>query len=82
MFHHVLRRQELMDEVMEASHVDVVAVIRLELGQRFMDARSKCRRCIHETQCRDWLCSPEMKSDPPDFCPNAAIFRMCKRSDA
>lgn len=53
MFHHVLRRQELMDEVMEASHVDVVAVIRLELGQTFMDARSKCQRRIHEIRWRD-----------------------------
>lgn len=81
MFHHVLRRQELMDEVMEASHVDVVEVMRIEVNRAYIDARSKCRFCINETRCRAWLFSPETKRGPPEFCPNAELFRMCKRSD-
>jgi hypothetical protein len=81
MFHLVLRRQKLMDEIMEASHVDLVEVMRIELGQAFTDARSKCRFCTNETRCRAWLFSPETKGGPPEFCPNAELFRMCKRSD-
>jgi len=80
MFHHVLRRQKLMDEVMEASHVDVVTVIRIESGQAFMSARSNCRLCLQETRCRAWLFSPDTKNGPPEFCPNAELFRMCKRA--
>lgn len=79
MFHQVFRRQELMDEIMEASQVDVIEVVRIELGQAFMDARSKCRFCVYETRCRAWLFSPETKNGPPEFCPNAELFRMCKR---
>ena len=81
MFAQVLRRQRLMDAVMAASHVDVVAAIRIDEGQAFMDARSRCRHCFNEVRCRNWLASPAQKSGPPDFCPNAALFMRCRQSD-
>jgi hypothetical protein len=81
MFDLVLRRQKLMDAVMEASHVNVVAAIRIDEGQAFMDARSRCRNCFNEIKCRRWLGSPEPKSGPPDFCPNMALFTRCRQSD-
>jgi hypothetical protein len=81
MFGQVLRRQRLMDAVMEASYVDVIAAIRVDEGQAFMDARSRCRNCFNEIRCRNWLGSSEPKSGPPDFCPNAALFTRCRRSD-
>jgi hypothetical protein len=81
MFDQVLRRQRLMDAVMEAGYVDVIAVIRVDEGQAFMDARSRCRHCVNEIRCRNWLGSPEPKSGPPDFCPNAALFTRCRQSD-
>jgi hypothetical protein len=46
-----------------------------------MDARSRCRNCIHEIRCRSWLGSPAPKNGPPDFCPNAALLTRCRRSD-
>ena len=79
MFHHVLRRQKLMDEVMAASRVDVLACMRVERGKAFMNARATCRFCLDEDRCRAWLLSPETKSGPPEFCPNAGLFTACKR---
>jgi Family of unknown function (DUF6455) len=50
----ILRRQELMDRVMEKCGVDVLAAIRADKGQVFFEARAKCRECPHDVACRDW----------------------------
>jgi hypothetical protein len=47
----VLRRQELMDDVMQKSGVDVLTAIRADNGQAFFEARTKCRVCPHERDC-------------------------------
>lgn len=43
----ILRRQKLMDSVMQTSGVDVLTAIRADNGQAFFEARAKCRVCLH-----------------------------------
>jgi hypothetical protein len=63
-----------MDQMMETCGVDVPAAIRVDGGLAFIEARAKCRYCLHEGVCRHWLAS-DGQLGPADFCPNAAFFR-------
>ena len=77
MFREVLRRQELLDDMMERCGVDVLDVIRRDRGQSFAEARAKCRLCLSARTCREWLLAPGVElASPPDFCPNACLFRI------
>ena len=81
MFREVLRRQELMDDMMERCGVDVLDVIRKDRGQSFVEARTTCL-CACVGTCRDWLLAPDGDvSSPPDFCPNADFFRTCLKQE-
>jgi hypothetical protein len=77
MFNQVRRRQDLMDEMMERLGVDVLTAVRKGNGQGFVGARTRCRGCLHESECRLWLDSSPKLPIPPDFCPNANFFRWC-----
>ena len=79
MFSEVLRRQGLMDDMMERCGIDMVDLIRRDNGQSFAVARAKCRSCIREMDCRAWLlASGTIEAvSPPEFCPNAELFRGC-----
>jgi hypothetical protein len=77
MFNQVRRRQELMDHMVQSLGVDVLTAIRVGDGQAFVEARARCRNCLHESECRNWLVSPETLPFPPNFCPNANFFRSC-----
>jgi hypothetical protein len=77
MFNQVLHRQELMDEMIERLGVDVLIAVRADKGQGFVRARARCRDCLHESECRQWLDSSPILPLPPDFCPNANFFRSC-----
>ena len=74
-FNPVRRRQELMDHMMQRLGVDVLTAIRADDGQAFVEARARCRSCLHESDCRNWLESSEGLPLPPDFCPNANLLR-------
>jgi hypothetical protein len=71
----VLRRQELIDRMMRTSGVDVLSAVHMGGGLAFVEARAKCRYCLHESACRDWLGSSEGLQTPPDFCPSAGFFQ-------
>jgi hypothetical protein len=75
----LLRRYELMDQMMKVRGVDVLAALRVDGGLAFIEARAKCRYCVHEGICRRWLES-EGQRGSPDFCPNSAFFRSCRRA--
>jgi hypothetical protein len=77
----ILGRQELMDRMMRTNGVDVLTAIRVDGGLAFTEARAKCRYCLHEGACRDWLESSDEPQAPPDFCPNAAFFLTCRSTD-
>lgn len=83
MFREVLRRQELMDDMMERCGVDVLDVIREDSGQSFVEARTKCRLCSSVKICREWLLAANGElSLLPDFCPNARLFRTCLKKQS
>ena len=65
-----LRKQALMDEMMEAQGVDLLAAVRA--GEDFVRARANCRNCTGEPLCRAWLL--EGSCEPADFCPNLEFF--------
>ena len=77
----ISRRHALMDRMMRTSGVDVPAAVRVDGGLAFIEARAKCRYCLHEGVCRDWLEASEGLQTPPDFCPNARFFRALRRED-
>ncbi len=78
MLEEVRHRQELMDRMMQTRGVDVLAALRADGGLAFIEARAKCRYCLHEEACRRWLVAPKT---PPEFCPNAAFFLSCRSMD-
>jgi len=67
------QRYALMDEMMEKRGVDPLAALRVDGGLAFIEARAKCRYCLHEGVCRRWLAG-DRQLDAEDFCPNAAFF--------
>jgi hypothetical protein len=70
------QRQDLMDRMMQIRGVDVLTVLGVDGGLAFIEARAKCRYCLHEEVCRRWLAT-EAPRTPPYFCPNAAFFLSC-----
>jgi hypothetical protein len=62
------RRYELMNRMMQ------------KRGLAFLQARAKCRYCLHEEACRRWLTIRAPRTSP-DFCPNAAFFLTCLSAD-
>ena len=69
-FARALRKQALMDEMMEAQGVDLVTAVRASDG--FVKARASCRDCKDEAACRAWFL--ERSGEPTEFCPNGAFF--------
>ena len=72
------QRYELMDQMMETQRVDVPAALRVDGGLAFIEARAKCRYCLHAGSCRRWLAS-EGQRGGADFCPNVAFFLACPK---
>jgi hypothetical protein len=67
------RRYELMDRMMQRHGVDAKTARRVDGGLAFLEARAKCRYCLHEEACRRWLTIRAPRRSP-DFCPNTAFF--------
>lgn len=78
-FEQVLGRQRLMDQIMETCDVDMLSAVRVDGGLAFMEARGKCRFCVHESACREWLKFTPDAESAPDFCANADFFASCRR---
>jgi len=69
-FARALRKQALMDKMMEAQGVDPLAAVKT--GEAYVRARANCRDCDSEGTCRDWFLEGE--SEQADFCPNEEFF--------
>lgn len=67
------RRYKLMDWMMRRQGVDAKAARRVDGGLAFLEARAKCRYCLHEEECRRWLTIRAPRRSP-DFCPNTIFF--------
>jgi hypothetical protein len=75
------QRYELMDRMIETQGVDMLAALRIDGGLAFIEARAKCRYCVHEGVCWRWLES-EGQRGTADFCPNVGFFRSCAQGDS
>lgn len=73
----MLRRHALMDEMMEAQGVDLLAAVRA--GDVFVRARENCRDCKDEAASRAGFL--ERTGEPADFCPNGEFFASLKREE-
>jgi hypothetical protein len=73
-------RDALMDRMMQKQGVDEDAARRVDGGLAFFEARTKCRYCLHEEQCRRWLTLKTPRTSP-NFCPNAGFFLTCLGAD-
>jgi len=67
------RRYELMDWMMRRQGVDTEAARRVDGGLAFLEARAKCRYCLHEEECQRWLTIGAPRRSP-DFCANTTFF--------
>ena len=65
-FARALRKQALMDEMMETQGVDLVAAVRA--GDGFVKARANCRECKDEAACRAWFL-PSQRNSPTGVLP-------------
>lgn len=75
-------RHRLMRRMMRNSGVRARTAAWVDGGLAFHEARAKCRYCMHEDACRLWLATVEGLHSPPDFCPNARFFQMCRMIDS
>ncbi len=82
MFKEQLRRQALMEDMMERCGVDMLDVIHTDRGRSFAEARAKCRACPVSMTCRAWLLTAGGRdiASVPAFCPNADLFRACREA--
>lgn len=82
MFSDLLRRQALMEDMMERCGVEMLDVIHTDSGRSFAEARAKCRSCAAVMTCRAWLLTfgGRDTAPVPTFCPNAGLFRTCRKA--
>ena len=69
-----------MDRMMQKRGVDPDAARCVDGGLAFLEARAKCRYCLHEEECRRWLTIGAPRRSP-DFCPNTEFFQTCLSAD-
>ena len=72
-FARALRKQALMDEMMETQGVDLLAAVRA--GDGFVKARANCRDCKDEAACRAWFLERSGERNRRDNQPTASRRR-------
>lgn len=80
MVRHVERQAIRMHEMMDRLDVDPVKLARTAGGDAYAEARTRCLHCTDARACLDWLEADAGAScAEPEFCPNLALFRTCRR---
>jgi Family of unknown function (DUF6455) len=74
----LIHRRAVMDDMMAHCGLDLLALISMDGGKSYVEARSRCRGCSSVKACRDWLLTTgeSTPSEPQDFCPNSGLFRI------
>ncbi|MBU1211630.1 MAG: hypothetical protein KJ587_10205 [Alphaproteobacteria bacterium] len=75
----VERRARRMNEMIKALDVDEVALMRLDRGEAYAGARTKCLRCVCPGECLAWLDAGAENSEALWYCPNRDVFARCRR---
>jgi len=68
-----------MNEMIKALNVDEVALMRLDRGETYAQARTKCLNCVCPGECLAWLDAGGDKAAGLWYCPNRDIFEKCRR---
>lgn len=76
-FKRVMRQAAMMDRMMERAGVEPGIAVRLEQGEAFYAARTRCIECPVSERCHAWLDDQVAGPLPPDVCPNFAFFKRC-----
>ena len=80
MYRHVERQASRMHEMMHELDVDPLKLARLQSGNAYAEARSRCLHCAEAHGCLYWLESAAHDGgELPGFCPNLELFRTCRR---
>lgn len=79
MYRHVERQASRTNDMIERLDVDPLKLARLQGGDAYSEARTRCLQCINARECLLWLDMAEPGDSEPDFCPNAPLFVACKR---
>jgi Family of unknown function (DUF6455) len=75
----VERRARRFQDMIEALDVDVIALIRLDGGDAYAEARNKCLHCVCPGDCLAWLSADDEKFEAPWYCANRDVFEICRR---
>lgn len=70
------QHEMLFARMMERCDVDAGRAHRLERGEAYAAAASRCLLCHASTECAHWL-TDKGTNEAPTFCPNLAFFRCC-----
>jgi hypothetical protein len=82
MFERVERQSRRLDEMIERLEINPAAAARRAGGLALAQARSRCLMCTHAHHCRFWLDQAGTAPATPEFCPNAAYLKSCRRQMA
>ncbi|MBU2583151.1 MAG: hypothetical protein KJ622_15695 [Alphaproteobacteria bacterium] len=74
----VERRARRMHDMITALNVDEIALMRIDRGEAYAQARTKCLRCVCPGECLAWLDAGREKGEPLWYCPNRDIFEKCR----
>jgi Family of unknown function (DUF6455) len=74
------RRAIRMHQMIGRLEIDPVALTRLDRGEVYAKARSKCLSCATIADCLRWLDSCGFERESPDFCPNFRTFSALRDS--
>src|SRR5262245_57204382 len=79
MYRRVERRAVRMHGMMQRLDVDPAKLARVRGGDAYAEARARCLSCGASEVCLRWLDIPPTEGRRPEFCPNLALFKGCKR---
>lgn len=77
MTEHVWQQERTLHDMMARFGIDAVVAVRIDAGEAYWKARTKCIDCVHARACQAWLGSEPGAADVASVCPNRAFFRDC-----
>lgn len=78
-FRQVERQARRMHEMMDRLDVDAASLARLDQGQAYAHARTRCLNCSETQECLRWLDAFSEIADRPEFCRNVDLFESCRK---
>jgi hypothetical protein len=71
------QQEMLFNRMIERCGVDVGRAVRLERGEAYARAKTKCLVCRASVECGQWLDIEGEQAVTPAFCPNRVFFCKC-----